>query len=223
VIESADLGETRSGYDAIAGPYEEAFRSALDDNPLDRALLAGFAELVAHRHPDGQLVEVGSGPGHVTAYLRDLGMSIRGIDLSTAMVDLARREHPAIAFDVGEMGALDASDSSLAGLVAWYSIIHVPPAHLPAVFTEFHRVLEDGGHLLLAFQIGDDVLHLDEAFGHQVSLDFRRLRPDTVTALLDDAGFELIAQLVRAPGPPSAAASIPQALLIACKRPPATG
>jgi ubiquinone/menaquinone biosynthesis C-methylase UbiE len=223
VIESAYLSETRSGYDAVAGPYAETFRSALDDSPLDRAMLTGFAELVANRHPDGQLIEVGSGPGHVAAYLRGLGISIRGIDLSSAMVDLARREHPEITFDVGEMGALDASDASLTGLVAWYSIIHVPPAHLPAVFTEFHRVLTDGGHLLLAFQIGDDVLHFDEAFGHQVSLDFRRLQPDTVSALLDDAGFDLIAQLVRAPIPAGPAASIPQAFLIACKRPPATG
>lgn len=223
MIESTYLSETRSGYDAIAEGYAEAFRSALDDSPLDRALLTGFAELVATRHPDGQVVEVGSGPGHVAAYLRDRGLSIRGIDLSAAMVDLARREHPEITFDVGEMAALDASDSSLAGLVAWYSIIHVPPAHLPAVFTEFHRVLEDGGHLLLAFQVGDDVLHFDEAFGHQVSLDFRRLQPDTVTVLLEDTGFDLIAQLVRAPVPAGSAASIPQAFVIACKRPPATG
>jgi predicted methyltransferase len=137
------------------------------------------------------------------------------------MVDLARREHPEITFDVGEMGALEAPDSSLAGLVAWYLIIHVAPAHLPAVFTEFHRVLDGGGHLLLAFQVGDDVLHFDEAFGHQVSLDFRRLRPDSVTALLDDAGFDLVAQLVRAPIPAGPAASVPQAFLIARKRPPA--
>ena len=186
-------------------------------------MLTGLAELVAGRHPDGQLIEVGSGPGHVAASLRDLGLSIRGIDLSSAMVDFARREHPESTLDVGEMGALDASDSSLAGRVGWYSIIQVRPAHLPPVFTEFHRVLTDGGHLLLAFQIGDDVLHFDEAFGHRVSLDFRRIRPDTVTALLDDAGFDVIAQLVRAPIPAGPAASIPQAFLIACKRPPATG
>ena len=223
MIEPAYLSATRTGYDAVAGPYATTFRSALDDSPLDRALLTGFAELVADRHPDGRLVEVGCGPGHVAAYLRDRGLSIRGIDLSSAMVDLARREHPEITFDVGEMGALDASDSSMAGLVAWYSIIHVPPAHLPAVFTEFHRVLEDGGHLLLAFQVGDDVLHLDEAFGHRVSLDFRRLRPDDVTVLLDGAGFDLVAQLVRAPVPAGPAASIPQAFVIARKRPPATG
>ena len=219
MIESRYLSETRDGYDAIARPYAETFRSELADSPLDRAVLAGFAELVASRHPEGRLIEVGSGPGDVAAHLRGLGMAIRGIDLSAAMVDLARREHPEVAFDVGEMGALDAADGSLAGLVAWYSIIHVPPARLPAVFTEFHRVLADGGHLLLGFQVGDDVLHFDEAFGRQVSLDFHRLRPATVTDLLDEAGFDLVAQLVRAPNPASAATKIPQACLIACRRP----
>ncbi|GAA2894943.1 class I SAM-dependent methyltransferase [Pseudonocardia halophobica] len=223
MIESAYLSDTRSGYDAIARSYEETFRSELADSPLDRAVLAGFAGLVTDRHPDGRLIEVGSGPGHVTAHLRELGLAIRGIDLSAAMVDLARRAYPDVTFDVGDMGALDASDASLAGLVAWYSIIHVPPAHLPAVFAEFHRVLEDGGHLLVAFQVGDDVLHFDEAFGHRVSLDFHRLRPDAVAVLLDEAGFDVVATLVRAPAPASAATKIPQASLIACKRPAAAG
>lgn len=60
------------------------------------------------------------------------------------------------------------------------------------------------------------------AFGHQVSLGFRRLQPDTVTGLLDDAGFDIVAQLVRAPIPAGPAASIPRAFVIACKGPPAT-
>ncbi|MFC7660287.1 hypothetical protein ACFQV8_33360 [Pseudonocardia benzenivorans] len=71
---------------------------------------------------------------------------------------------------------------------------------------ELHRVLRPGGYALLAFQIGDNTLHLDEAFGHEVSLDFHRLQPDAVVALLDDAGFDLTARLVRAPDSSSAAA-----------------
>lgn len=82
---------------------------------------------------------------------------------------------------------------------------------------EFHRVLRPGGYALLAFQIGDDTLHLDESFGHEVSLDFHRLQPDAVVALLDDAGFDLTARLVRAPESSSAAAKIPQGFLIARK------
>ena len=82
---------------------------------------------------------------------------------------------------------------------------------------EFHRVLRPGGYALLAFQVGDDTLRLEEAFGHDVSLDFHRLQPDAVVALLGDAGFEVTARLVRAPDPAGAAAQIPQGFLIAKK------
>lgn len=144
-----------------------------------------------------------------------LGLPARGIDLSPAMVDRARRAHPGVAFDVGEMGALDAADGSVAGLVAWYSLIHVPAGQRQDVVHEFSRVLRPGGHALLAFQVGEDTLHLDEVFGQPVSLDFHRLQPDDVVALLERAGFAVTARLVRAPDPGSVAARIPQGFLMA--------
>jgi hypothetical protein len=52
--------------------------------------------------------------------------------------------------------ALDLADGVLGGIVAWYSIIHTPPQRLPVTFAEFGRVLSPGGHLLLAFQAGDE-------------------------------------------------------------------
>lgn len=223
MTEAAQLSATRSSYDAIAEQCSELFRTALDEAPLDRALLGGFAEMVLRDHSDPQLLEVGSGPGHITAHLGKLGLAVRGIDLSPVMVELARREHPEIRFEVGEMGALDVADGCLAGVVAWYSLIHVPAGQRPHVISEFYRVLRPGGYALLAFQIGDDILHFDEAFGHQISLDFHRLQPDAIAALLDDAGFDLTARLVRAPEPTSAAAKIPQGFLLAqkpCEREP---
>jgi len=219
VDEPAHRRATRAGYDAVAEPYAELFGSALDESPLDRALLAGFAEIVQRDHADPVVLDVGSGPGRITAHLHRLGLPIRGIDLSPAMVVLARRGHSGIRFDVGEMSALPDDDASLAGVLAWYSLIHVPPEERPAVFAEFSRVLRPGGHLLVAFQIGDDVLHLDEAFGHRVSLDFRRLRPDDVAGLLTAAGFVVTARLVRAPETATPAAPVPQGFLIATKLP----
>jgi SAM-dependent methyltransferase len=218
VTETAHLTATRAGYDAIAAHYAAEFGAALDEAPLDRALLNGFAEMVRRDHPDPQLLEVGSGPGNVAAHLHQLGMPVRGIDLSPAMVELARRAHPELGFEVGEMSALDAAGASVAGLVAWYSLIHVPAPQRPGVIGEFHRVLRPGGYALLAFQVGDDTLHFDEAFGHEVSLDFHRLEPDAVVALLDAAGFDLVARLVRAPDSTSVAAKVPQGFLIARKR-----
>jgi SAM-dependent methyltransferase len=217
VTEADHLAATRAGYDAVAEQYAEKVRTELEDSPLDRAVLGGFAELVRRDHVDPVVLEVGSGPGDVAAHLHGLGLPVRGIDLSPAMVDLARRAHPEIDVEVGDMGDLDVADGTVAGVVAWYSFIHAPPARRPGVMAELHRVLRPGGLLLLAFQVGDDTLHLDEAFGIEVSLDFHRLRPEAVALLLEEVGFDVVARVDRAPEPTSAAAPIPQSRLIARK------
>ena len=217
VTDPQHLAATRAGYDLIAEQYTQKFRTELDDAPLDRALLAGFAEMVRRDHPDPRVLEVGSGPGGIAAHLHRLGLTIAGIDLSPVMVEIARREHTGISFEIGEMGALEVADGSLAGVVAWYSLIHVPAARRLRVIGEFHRVLRPGGYALLAFQVGDETLHFDEAFGHRLSLDFHRLQPDAIIALLEEAGLELTARLVRAPEPNTAATKVPQSFLIARK------
>jgi SAM-dependent methyltransferase len=188
------LDTTRAGWDAAAAGYAEMFADELAGRPLWRALFAAFAELV-----DGQVIEVGSGPGLTTAHLSSLGLDVSGIDLSPGMVEVASRLHPALRFSVGSMTALDVPDSSLGGLVAWYSIINIPPAHLPGVFAEFHRVLAPGGHLLLGFQVRDEPKHLTEAFGHEISLVFQALSPELVVPMLVDAGFVEVARLLCEP------------------------
>ncbi|MCU1626417.1 MAG: bioC1 [Pseudonocardia sp.] len=190
------LRTTREAYDTVAAEYAEHFRGELDRKPQDKAILGAFAELV---RANGPVLDVGCGPGDALAHLRTRGVKVFGVDLSPGMVDVARWANPGVRIDVGSMTALDRPDGALGGLVAWYSIIHIPPEELPAVFAEFHRVLVPRGHLLLAFQVGDEPLHFDEAFGHAVDLDFRRLRPDRVADVLADAGFDVLARTVREP------------------------
>lgn len=112
------------------------------------------------------------------------------------------------------MTDLGLADDALAGVVAWYSIIHTPPGRLPEVFAELCRVLAPGGHLLLAFQAGDERVHLDQAYGHEVSLDAFRLPPDGVAHLLAQAGLAAYAHLLREP---DANEKVPQAYLLARK------
>lgn len=88
------------------------------------------------------------------------------------------------------------------------------------MLAEFHRVLTPGGYLQLAFQVGDDLLHLDEARGHEVSLDFHRRRAEQVADLLTQAGFDVRAQLVRARDKEGAfPEKTPQAFVLARKPP----
>ena len=203
------LRATRAAYDTVAVDYAELLRTELDRKPLDHAMLAAFAELV---RGNGRVGDLGCGPGRVTAHLHVLGVDAFGIDLSPAMVAVARASHPQLRFDEGSITALALDDGSLGGIVAWYSIIHTPPERLPAVFAEFHRVLAPGGHLLLAFQAGDACVHLDHAYGHDIALDAYRLSPDRVGEQLERCGFAVSARLVRAPEPPE---KTPQAYVLA--------
>ncbi len=192
------LSATRASYDALAADYAGRFRDELAARPLDRAMLAGFAELV--QAAGGQPVaDVGCGTGRVTAFLDDLGLPVRGVDLSPRMIAAARRSFPGLRFDVGSMLALELPDGALGGVLAWYSIIHIPHERLPEVFAEFCRVLAPGGYAQLAFQAGNEPLHLTEAMGHPVSLDFYRRQPDQVARLLGQAGLVVRAQLLREP------------------------
>ncbi|SCG35478.1 Methyltransferase domain-containing protein [Micromonospora inositola] len=187
------MAETRTAYDTVAVDYARLLPD-VGEGPLDRAMLAAFAEQVGGTGP---VVEVGCGTGRITAHLRDLGLDVAGIDLSPGMVDVARRHHPGLRFAVGSMTDLPLPDGALAGLVAWYSIIHVPPELLPGVFAGFHRVLAPGGRLLLAFKAGDRLVRLEEAYGHTVSYDVHWLSPARVAAQLAEAGFEVRARLDR--------------------------
>ncbi|WP_433353306.1 class I SAM-dependent methyltransferase [Microtetraspora malaysiensis] len=192
------LRSTRASYDAMAVDYAQWIHGELATKPLDRAVLTGFAELVRAADP-GPVADVGCGPGRLTAHLHGLGLSVFGVDLSPQMIAVARQTHPGLRFEVGSMMALDLPDSALAGIVAWYSTIHVPQEQLPEVFAEFHRVLAPGGHLLLAFQVGDGVSHWTEAAGHTISLDFHRRKPGHVADLLNQVGLVVCAQLLREP------------------------
>ncbi len=107
------------------------------------------------------------------------------------MVEQAHRLTPGVEFRQGDMMALDAPDGAWAGIVAFYSIIHIPSGDLTQALVELRRVLRPGGLLLLAFHIGDDAIHLDEWWGRKVCVDFFHFRPAEVARCLGKAGFEI--------------------------------
>ncbi len=198
--ESTDAADaaTRASYDTVAAAYERLLRPELAARPLERALLAAFAELV--RGPEsGPVADLGCGPGRITAHLASLGVDAYGIDLSPGMVAVARERHPHLRFEEGTMAALGCRDGELGGAVAWYSTVHMPPGLLPGVFAEIHRVLAPGGRLLLAYKAGERVRHLDHAYGHPLSLDVYWVPPGEVAGLLGAAGFTVEARMTRRP------------------------
>jgi ubiquinone/menaquinone biosynthesis C-methylase UbiE len=190
----------QKAYDAVADSYAQRFADELSHKPLDRALLRAFVEQLPSR--DGLIGDVGCGPGHVARYLKSLGFRSTGVDLSPAMVEIARRSDPTIEFKVASLLALPTADGEWDGIVALYSIIHFEPTQVQAAIEEFHRVLTNRGLLLLSIHVGNEVRHVDELLGHAVSLDFRFMETSDLERKLTDAGFELMMALERSPYEP---------------------
>jgi SAM-dependent methyltransferase len=190
------LQRTRATYDAVAVDYARLLPDLRAETPLDQAMLATFAELsmVAGLGP---VADLGCGTGRITAHLDALGVDIFGVDLSSAMVDLARQTHPRLRFDVGSITALDLPDAVVGGVLAWYSTIHTPPLDLPGVFTEFSRVLAPGGHLLVGFHVGADDRPRSVAYREGVSVDTYDVTLQQVADLARQTGLVVHTQLLR--------------------------
>lgn len=216
------LQSTQASYDAIAEAYTAEHPDSLAGRPLELALLTAFVELARAAGTAGRppVADIGSGPGYVTARLHGAGLPVFGVDASPRMVALARRAHPELRFHVGSMTALDLPEETLGGIVALYSIIHVPDDHLPSVFAGFRRVLLPGAPVLLGFQSGDEdgQQRLTERYGQEISLDYYWRTPDTVAAHLEEAGLEVYARVLREP---QGEEKMPRAFLLA--RRPAPG
>ncbi|MFF8674666.1 class I SAM-dependent DNA methyltransferase [Streptomyces sp. NPDC015242] len=198
MTEPPHLAAIRESYDTVADAYARRVPAPAGLDPVSRAMLAAFAELV---RPLGPVADLGCGPGKVTAHLAALGVQVFGVDLSPRMVALARAAHPELRFTAGSMTALDIATGELGGVLAYYSTHHTPPRHLPAVFAEIHRTLAPGGVLMLAGHVGEGE-HLRPAGaygGHPVSYESYLLPPDRIAGLLAEAGLEVRTRMVREP------------------------
>ena len=197
--EPAHVAATRAAYDATADTYAEMVGTAVTaavEAPLDRALLAAFVELASRTALP--VADLGCGTGRVAAFLAGRDLDVVGVDLSPAMLSVARAAHPHIRFEEGRLTEVPMADGGLGAAVCWYSIIHTPPSQLGPVFAELVRVLAPDAPVLIAFQAGDgEVVHRSEVYGRAVSLSSYRHAPDDIVARLTEAGLLVSARAIR--------------------------
>jgi len=184
-------------YDRVADEYARHVAGELAGKPFDRDLLDHFATLVE----GGLVCDLGCGPGHVARYLRERGCDVFGLDLSPRMVQLAAALNPGIVFRTGDLRALEVDDGSLAGIVCFYSLIHLPPEQLGPALAGLYRGLRPGGRLLVAVHEGNETRRPAEMWGIPVTLQFNFFTRDQLTAALLEAGFTIERMLHRDPYP----------------------
>ena len=171
-------------YEHVADLYEAKFLHELEAKPRDRTVLTAFASLAGD-----PVVELGCGPGQVGAFVRASGRRVVGFDLSPAMARRAAGRLDAAV--VGDLRRLPFAAGALGGVLAYYSLIHVRRAEVPATFFELGRVLRPGGRLLLAVHEGEGELAVDEFLGEPVPFVATLFGLDELVDGLTAAGFEV--------------------------------
>ena len=128
------------------------------------AELHGEAAFVLAYAPRSVL-DAGCGTGRVAIELARHGVDVAGVDLDAGFIDEARRKAPAIAWQLGDLAAVDLGRTFDLIVLAGNVMIFVAPGTESDVLTNLAGHLNPGGRLVAGFQLGDDRLSLDR-FDH---------------------------------------------------------
>ncbi|MDB5120298.1 MAG: hypothetical protein JWN56_1516 [Sphingobacteriales bacterium] len=91
-------------YNKTATSYADKFNDELNNKHLDRILLQAFA---VENSSKGKLIDLGCGPGQTTKFLSNCGVTdLVGMDISPAMVTVAKHRNPSLQFEIADMLSL---------------------------------------------------------------------------------------------------------------------
>jgi SAM-dependent methyltransferase len=182
-------------YNEEAASYSEKFLHELDDKPYDRYILERFSSYLPL---DGNVCEIGCGPGQVSSYLNLESRTFIGLDLSNSML---RESIKLNRFDLTinrNYFTLPFRNGSLDGIIAFYAIVHDETTLIDQLFVEVRRVLKTKGVLVLSFHTGTDRITVTN---NACSIEYIFHDFEKVYECIKKSGFSIIEGVHRLPYP----------------------
>jgi ubiquinone/menaquinone biosynthesis C-methylase UbiE len=174
-------------YVKIAQAYADEFFEDTVDLP--------FIDMLVDVLPEqAKVLDLGCGPGQFSKYLAEKGFQVDAIDVSDEMLAIAKTKVVGISFKKMDMRSLKFAGGTFDGVLAAYSIIHIPTAELPDVLDEIKRVLKPQGKVLFIVQRGEADQIMDEplAEGEKIFMNFFTI--ERLNDLLTEADFKILEQ-----------------------------
>ncbi len=174
-----------STYEQVAGAYADRYLNDFSDSEL----IDQFAALLPS---SGSVLDAGCGPGIFSGYLAGKGHQVIGLDTSPAMLEIARDNFSNADFVLGDMRSPDFADETFDGLLAAYSLIHVPTIQVQSTLLEFHRLLKPGGVLAVLAQRGDSDQVVIEPLDTSLRTFVNFFQLESLTKQFTHAGFDVL-------------------------------
>ncbi len=147
---SFDPAAVAAQYGPLATRYAKDFGDTVETEDFDRAVLS---HALAGATPGGLVLDAGCGPAQCGAFVEARGYQAIGLDVTPEMLEVARRRVQAPLVR-GDLRALPFADRSFDAVMAWFSLLHLPRASMPAALSGVRRVMRIGAPLVLALQGG---------------------------------------------------------------------
>jgi SAM-dependent methyltransferase len=174
-----------AGYDAMTDTWE-SWKARITDDPR-----AEWCDELVHRLPESaRVVELGCGGGTAETARLSERFRVTGVDLSEEQLRRARLRIPNAEFVHADFTEIDFDPGSVDAVAAFYSFNHVPRDLLAPLYARLHTWLAPGGLLLATLGAGDSENWIGEWLG--TTMYFSSFPPAVNTAMLDEAGFELL-------------------------------
>lgn len=168
--------DTLAYYGRAAGDYAE--RTAhLDKDPALQTFMAAL--------PNGaRVLDLGCGPGVMSARMAAKGFSVLATDAVPEMVKMAAA-HPGVEARVARFDGID-GDAEFDGVWANFSLLHAPREDLPGHLSDIRRALRPGGLFHIGMKTGEGEKRDD------LGRLYTFVTEAALCGLLQDAGFEVM-------------------------------
>ena len=177
--------------------YRALVRAAYDRCAIDyagqRCTTAGAElNLITERlTPSSRILDVGCGAGIPIARHLASTFNLTGIDISSNMIDLAKKNVPTGRFVAADVMGMEFPSGSFDAIVSFYAIFHIPRQEHLELFRRFARWLRLGGLLLVTLARKDDGPGYTEDDFLGGTMYWSNFGPSTYKNFLAETGFRL--------------------------------
>jgi SAM-dependent methyltransferase len=177
----------KDGYEK--GDYVDTYRTGGAPTKMEREYLEKFTALVPE---SGKVLDLGCGSGiPFDKYLTEKGLLVTGVDIAGKHIEMARRNVPRATYIEGDFTALDFDASKFDGIVAFYSIFHIPKSEHEILFSKMASLLESNGIVLMT--LGTHTGDVIDGNWCGTAMAWSSYDPETYKGLINACGFEIIA------------------------------
>ena len=171
----------KDGYNKIAAKYNEERHIYNNEKELE--------QFINFLPKNAKVLDAGCGGGSVAKFLVSKGFIVTGIDISSKMLEIARKEVPEAEFIECDMTKIAFPEDSFDGIVSLYAIFHVPKEKHKLLFRKFHEIMKHRG--ILFFCVGSEEWEgSDDYLGTRIF--WSNFSPEKTKHLVEEENFEII-------------------------------